>query len=151
MHELKNDSKEDVQVAVINNSSMLIFCPACGAQISRYAPNCIKCGHPIIPISSPTIEPTVAPQQQIVIEQPVNETNGIGTAGFILSLISLILSWVPGVGWVVWFLGCFLSFMGMFWKPRGLAVVGFLISIIGLIVLLAVVGALATVMATILE
>ena len=142
---------EDVQVAVINNSSMLISCPACGAQISRYAPYCIKCGQPIIPMSSPKIEPTVAPQQQIVIKQPVNETNGIGTAGFILSLISLILSWVPGVGWFVWFLGCFLSFMGMFWKPRGLAVVGFLISIIGLIVLLAVVGALATVMATILE
>ena len=26
---------------------LLIHCPACGAEVSRYAPTCIKCGHPI--------------------------------------------------------------------------------------------------------
>ena len=26
---------------------LLIHCPACGTEISRYAPSCLKCGHPI--------------------------------------------------------------------------------------------------------
>ena len=67
--------------------------------------------------------------------------NGVGTAGFVLSLISLVLSWVPGVGWFVWFLGALLSFIGMFKRPRGLAVFGFIISFIDVIILVTVVGA----------
>lgn len=143
MEELNNNSTEDAQVTVVNNSPMLIFCPACGTQVSRYAPHCIKCGHPINSVLPQSPEPNVTPQQQIIIEQPVKESNGAGTAGFVLSLISLVLSWVPGVGWVVWFIGFFLSFFGMFSKPRGLAIVGFLISIIDLLILLAVIGSVA--------
>lgn len=164
MNEFNNQSTEDLQVTATDNNPYLINCPACGMKISRYAPACIKCGHPIIPISSipispvplsptpissPKIEPTLAPQQQIVIEQPVNESNGVGTAGFIISLISLILSWVPGVNWGVWFIGFLLSFFGMFSKPRGLAVAGILISLIDLIILVAFVATLATIMSTI--
>jgi branched-subunit amino acid ABC-type transport system permease component len=76
----------------------------------------------------------------------VKRSNGVGIAGFVLSLISLVLSWVPGVGWFVWFLGFILSFCGMFKSPRGLAVAGFLISIIDLIILIAAFGALASIL-----
>lgn len=29
---------------------LLIHCPACGTEVSRYAPACLKCGHPICPV-----------------------------------------------------------------------------------------------------
>lgn len=123
---------------------LLIHCPACGTEVSRYAPACLKCGHPI----HSTIQTQQAPQadhnQTIIIQQPPRQSNGTGTAGFILALISLVLSWVPGVGWIVWFLGLLLSFIGMFKTPKGLAIAGFLISIIDLIILLVFVGALAS-------
>ena len=54
---------------------------------------------------------------------------------------------MPGVGWVVWFLGFLLSFIGLFSAPRGLAVAGFIISIIDLIILLLFFGALAALLA----
>lgn len=123
---------------------LLIHCPACGTEVSRYAPACLKCGHPI----HSTVQTQQAPQadhnQTIIIQQPSRQSNGAGTAGFILALISLVLSWVPGVGWIVWFLGFLLSFIGMFKTPKGLAIAGFIISIIDLIILLVFVGALAT-------
>ncbi len=77
---------------------------------------------------------------KIVIKQVIRRTNGLGTAGFIMALIALIFSWVPGVGWLVWFLGFLFSFIGLFKRPRGLAIAGFLISIIDLIVLIAIIG-----------
>ena len=123
---------------------LLIHCPACGTEVSRYAPACLKCGHPI----HSTVQTQQAPQadhnQTIIIQQPSRQSNGTGTAGFILALISLVLSWVPGAGWIVWFLGFLLSFIGMFKTPKGLAIAGFIISIIDLIILLVFVGALAT-------
>lgn len=123
---------------------LLIHCPACGTEVSRYAPACLKCGHPIHSAVQAQQAPQADHNQTIIIQQPSRQSNGTGTAGFILALISLILSWVPGVGWIVWFLGFLLSFIGMFRTPRGLAIAGFIISIIDLIILLVFVGALAT-------
>lgn len=122
---------------------LLIHCPACGTEISSYAPSCLKCGHPICPTSNPRTTSPTDHNQTIIIQQPVRQSNGTGTAGFVLSLIALILSWLPGVGWVVWFLGFLLSFIGIFKSPRGLAITGFIISIIDLIILVALVGTLA--------
>lgn len=133
-------------VEISQPEPLLIHCPACGTEISRYAPSCLKCGHPIYPTSSPRIVSPADHNQTIIVQTPVhqsNQSNGTGTAGFVLALISLILSWVPGVGWVVWFLGFLLSFTGMFKSPRGLAITGFIISIIDLIILVVVIGSLA--------
>lgn len=123
---------------------LLIHCPACGTEVSRYAPACLKCGHPIYPATQTQKSPQTDHNQTIIIQQPSRQSNGTGTAGFILALISLVLSWMPGVGWIVWFLGFLLSFIGMFKAPRGLAITGFIISIIDLIILLVFVGVLAS-------
>lgn len=72
------------------------------------------------------------------------KSNGAGTAGFVLALISFLFSWMPGVGWFVWFLGALLSVIGCFKKPRGLAITGTIISFFDLILLISVAGALAT-------
>jgi cytochrome c-type biogenesis protein CcmE len=82
------------------------------------------------------------PQGNTVIIQ--NPSNGIGTAGFVLSLIALLLGWTPIVGWIIWFLGLFFSFLGVFKNPRGLAIAGLVISSIGLILLLALGAFIAT-------
>ena len=41
-------------------------------------------------------------QTIIINQQERRSTNGLGTAGFILALLGLIFSWVPGLGWVLW-------------------------------------------------
>lgn len=69
-----------------------------------------------------------------------NASNGLGTAGFILALLGLIFCWVPIFNFIVWFLGLVLSFFGVFKKPRELAIAGLVISIIGLIVMVGVLG-----------
>lgn len=84
-------------------------------------------------------------RQQVILNQVGHESNGIGTAGFILSLISLVLSWIPGIGWVVWFLGALFSFIGLFKSPRGMAIAGFIISFVDFIILISVVGAIASI------
>lgn len=141
-------SPEASQVEPSEPEPLLIHCPACGTEVSRYAPTCLKCGHPIH-AAVQTQEPSQTESNQTIIIQqpPARPSNGAGTAGFVLALISLILSWMPGVGWVVWFLGFLLSFIGLFSAPRGLAVAGFIISIIDLIILLLFFGALAALLA----
>ncbi|MDR1603130.1 MAG: DUF4339 domain-containing protein [Tannerella sp.] len=69
---------------------------------------------------------------------PVRETNGVGTAGFVLALVGLFLGWIPVLGWLSWLIGLILSFVGIFKEPKGLAIAGLVISCLGLIVLLLI-------------
>ncbi len=52
-----------------------------------------------------------------------------------LSIIGLVLCWVPFVDIVLWFLGFLFSFIGMFKRPKGVAIAGLVISIICLVML----------------
>ena len=70
------------------------------------------------------------------------QTNGMGTAGFVLALISFLFSWIPGVSYLVWFLGALFSFIGLFKQPKGLAIAGFILSFFDLIVVIFVSSAL---------
>lgn len=54
----------------------------------------------------------------------------MGTAGFVLSLVSVFIGWVPFVGWLIWILGSVFSFIGLFRQPRGLAIAGVIISLV---------------------
>ena len=89
--------------------------------------------------------------QNVYIEQPVRRTNGLGVAGFVLALLSLFLGWIPLLGWIIWFLGILFSFIGIFRKPRGLAVAGLVISLIGIIVILLITGGLTSVVNEVLN
>ena len=75
--------------------------------------------------------------------EEVKKKNGIGTAGFILALIGLIFCWVPVLDYILWFLGFLFSFIGVFKKPRGLSIAGLIISCIGIIIIITVIGAVA--------
>ena len=84
-------------------------------------------------------------KQTIIINQSDNKSNGIGTAGFVLSLIALFLGWVPIIGWLIWLLGLILSFIGIFKNPKGLSIAGLIISFIGIILLVFVFAGLAAI------
>lgn len=89
------------------------------------------------------VPPTIGgTQQTIIIQQQEKKSNGLGTAGFVLALIGLFLSWVPVLGWIVWLLGLIFSFVGVFKTPKGLAITGLVISLIGLFILIFVGAAL---------
>jgi type II secretory pathway pseudopilin PulG len=62
--------------------------------------------------------------QQIIIQSP--PSNGLGTAGFIISLIGFVFT-----GGILCPLGLILSFFALFKPPRGLAIAGFIIGLIG--------------------
>ncbi len=82
-------------------------------------------------------------ETKTIIIQQVTKSNGVGVAGFVLALVSLILCWVPILSWILWFFGILLSFIGMFKRPRGLAIAGFLISVVDFILLVLFIGAFA--------
>lgn len=77
--------------------------------------------------------------QQIIVQK---KGNGLGTAGFVLALLGLLLCWIPILDWILWLLGVIFSFIGVFKAPRGLAIAGLVISFIGLIILIVAIGAI---------
>jgi len=82
------------------------------------------------------------PGQTVIINQVKKKSNGLGTAGFVIALIAIFLSWVPVLGWILWLLGLIFSFIGVFKTPRGLAIAGLVISLIDIIILIVVFGAI---------
>ena len=78
--------------------------------------------------------------QPIYINQIVQKSNGIGTAGFVFSIAALFLGWIPVIGWMIWLLGAIFSTIGIFKSPRGLSIAGLIISFIGFILMIAVFG-----------
>ncbi|MDR3194631.1 MAG: DUF4339 domain-containing protein [Tannerella sp.] len=71
------------------------------------------------------------------------QSNGIGIAGFVIALVAVFLSWIPVLGWILWLLGLILSCAGLLKNPKGLAIAGFVISLIDLVVLICVMAGIA--------
>ena len=81
---------------------------------------------------------TGIPHQTIIVNQIQKKSNGLAIAGFVLALLALFLGWVPVLGWILWLLGLIFSLVGIFKTPRGFAIAGLVISLLGLILLLVV-------------
>ncbi|MFV0538308.1 MAG: hypothetical protein ACK5M3_13210 [Dysgonomonas sp.] len=82
--------------------------------------------------------------QTVIFQQESRQTNGIGTAGFVLALLAIFLFWVPVLDFILWILGLIFSLVGVFRQPKGLAIAGLVLSLIVIILILFVAGALAT-------
>jgi len=71
--------------------------------------------------------------------QPVEKAkNGLGMAGFIVSLIGLILFWIPVLGYLILLTGFILSTVGLIMgivkkRKLGLAITGLVLSGVGFI------------------
>ena len=148
------------------------FCKYCGGEINANSAFCAHCGKPLASVPQQQNSSSVPQQtqqtggQQIsyaaaVPQQPAQaavsnstqntsttvivqggRSNGMGTAGFVFALLAFFVCWVPIVDFIVWFLGALFSFIGLFKAPRGLAIAGFILSFIGIIILLTFFGAL---------
>jgi hypothetical protein len=85
------------------------------------------------------VQPPWQPTSTVFVNSPsAKETNGVGTAGFVLALVGLFLGWIPVLGWLSWLIGLILSFVGIFKEPRGMAIAGLVISCLGLIILILI-------------
>ena len=80
-----------------------------------------------------------------------SRSNGLGITGFVLSVLALLLGWVPVIGWIVWLLGLIFSLIGIFRKPRGLAIAGLLLSLLALIVILYMTGTFVSTAGSIMD
>jgi len=69
---------------------------------------------------------------------PIQGSNGAGTAGFVLSLITFLLCWVPFVNFILFVLGLTFSIIGISRKnsPKGLAIAGLVISCVYLLLMI---------------
>lgn len=97
-------------------------------------------------LSTVHIVPGSQPSQQTIIVNTERNSNSYGTAGFVLSLVSILLSWLPALNFIIWFLGALFSLIGVFRRPRGLAIAGLIISFIGVIVLIVLLGLMSSFM-----
>jgi hypothetical protein len=80
--------------------------------------------------------------QTIIVNQTDKKSNGIGTAGFVLSVIAIFFGWIPVLGQVIWLLGLIFSFAGIFKSPKGLSIAGLAISIVGFLLLIFVLASI---------
>lgn len=69
--------------------------------------------------------------QNAGVEAPKKKKNGLGLAGMIVAIVGLLLCWVPILNWIILTPAFILSFIGIFKKPRVLAIVGLVISCVG--------------------
>ena len=121
--------------------------PQYGQQSSRQVPPQYQQTPP------PPYGQQVPPQYtQPYYNQPQpSRSNGLGITGFVLSLLALLLGWVPVIGWIVWLLGLIFSLIGIFRKPRGLAIAGLLLSLLALIVILYMTGTFVSTAGSIMD
>ena len=54
--------------------------------------------------------------QKQSIKAKQNESNGIGSVGFVFALISIFIAWITFLGWIIWLLGFSLSWAGIYKK-----------------------------------
>lgn len=97
---------------------------------------------------APTYQPPnyqgSCPVTNVNVQVPSVQKNSIGTAGFVIALVTIFLSWIPVLGWILWLLGALFSLIGLTKMPKGLAIAGTIISFIDLIILVMLFGGLAT-------
>lgn len=90
---------------------------------------------PVIPVAPVYIQNNIS---------PVRKGNSIGTAGFTLAIIAFCLDLIPVVGiffgGIIWLLGAIFSVIGIFRKPRGLAIAGTCISFFWIVFTILMLG-----------
>ena len=116
------------------NAFNSLNCKECGAEISINDTSCKACGHP------------TASNQQVFIKAVNPRKNGMGIAGFVLSIIGAVLCWMPIVGFIPLLLGFTFSFIGLIYgiskkKTIVLSIIGLSISGVFFIVAISLITA----------
>ena len=106
-------------------------------QAPQYAPQQPQYQQPQAPQYGPQPQyqqPYQQPQYQQYQPVQPKPVNGLGIAGFVLSLVGLCFFWVPFFNAISSLIGLILSGFGMKKKPNGLAIAGLVIGIIAFII-----------------
>ncbi len=119
------------------------FCPNCGKEVKENVKYCANCGSFVNDSNSQMAQNTTT-----TVNVNQNQSNGMATAGFVVSLVSALLC----CGLFNW-LGFIFSIIGLVdsknknGNGKGLAIAGIVISCIGVVILifLAVTGILTEV------
>ncbi len=126
------------------------FCSNCGNPLAEGTAFCPKCGQKVNGVAQTPPANVSSGHQSVIIQQaPEKSSNGLGTAGFILALLALLLYWIPVLDFTLWILGLIFSFIGIFKRPRGLAIAGLVISLMGIIIIIALMGTVVGIAASI--
>ena len=56
-----------------------------------------------------------------------------------MTIIGIVFCWVPFVHGILWFLGLLFSFIGVFKRPKALAIVGLVLSLVSIVIYVIVV------------
>lgn len=144
---VSNYNTNEIKEEIINEEN--IIASSSNEVISLTKTGINKSANNSFKSSVETKTPTIYPPQQNIKKEIVNNLkttddgkNGLATAGFVLSIISFFLGWIPFLGWSMWLLGFIFSFIGIFKAPRGLAIAGLVISLIGIIITLLLTAAI---------
>ncbi|MCR5363494.1 MAG: hypothetical protein K6E44_02870 [Bacteroidales bacterium] len=106
-------------------------------QAPQYAPQQPQYQQPQAPQYGPQPQyqqPYQQPQYQQYQPVQPKPVNGLGIAGFVLSLVGICFFWVPFFNAISSLIGLILSGFGMKKKPNGLAIAGLVIGIIAFII-----------------
>lgn len=122
------------------------FCPNCGKELENGVKFCASCGKAVDADSTATQSTTPVTNVNVNVQ---NESNGMATAGFVVSLVS----WFLCCGSFSW-LSLIFSIVGLVQskskndKGKGLAIAGIIISALALLsgILLTITGTVASVM-----
>ena len=129
------------------------YCKYCGSQLDDDAAVCTKCGK----VLGDQQGQTVIIQQ---VEKQEQRKNGCGVAGFVFGLLGIILSWISSV--FLWWLaipfaaiGFVLSLIGVIVgkakkQSIGLGVAGLILSLISIVIVLLVVFVLGSLMSSLM-
>jgi hypothetical protein len=143
-----------------------MFCESCGSQVPDGQSFCSNCGAPVVqaapqPAAQPAQpvyqQPVAQPVQPVVQVQPVvvqaaqpapaAKSSGLAIAGLIMGIFTLIFCWVPVVGFILGVLGLIFSIAGIAKKnggAKGAAIAGLIMTIIGAIISVVMLGAVLT-------
>lgn len=83
---------------------------------------------------SKEVQPSIiGGEQPIIIQQSqASKTNSKGVIGFVCSLLTIILCWVPLLGILLGIISFIFSILGLSKEPKGLAIAGLIISIVAI-------------------
>lgn len=137
-----------IQGRMLGNEKVVVA-PGTEILLSNRVPLPWEQIYTLMPLTGVVVERTAAAENTIeMTRQPGNipagnynppapveekKTNGLGIAGFIISLVALIFFWVPILNFILPPLGLIFSFIAVFRKPRGLAITGLVLSVINAI------------------
>jgi hypothetical protein len=71
-----------------------------------------------------------------LLTHEIPESNSLGLAGMVISILGCMLGWIPVFGWIVWVLGLVFSSIGMNRKPKLFARIGLIISLLSLLIII---------------